>query len=54
MAEVTEGDTLRAEVTGKTYRVQKVEDGEVHVPGLMPVSKAEIESDIERGAITKL
>lgn len=54
MATVSEGDTLRSEMTGKKYRVQKVEDGKVHVPGLRPIPKDEIEADIEAGRITKV
>jgi hypothetical protein len=51
MSEVTEGMTLRANITGRTYHVQSVEDGKVHFRGLMPVSKEELERDIDNGKI---
>jgi len=54
MTDVQEGDVLRAEITGKTYRVNKVKGGKVHVSGLLPINKKEIESDIDAGKITVL
>ena len=54
MATVSEGDTLRAEATGRTYNVLRVEDGYVHVSGLLPLPKDDIERDIENGKITIL
>lgn len=54
MATVSEGDRLRAEATGRVYRVRKIDGQRVFVKGLPPVEKDELERDIERGKITKL
>lgn len=54
MATVKEGDRLRAEATGKTYRVTKVTANWVHVTGLPKVPRHELVRDIESGKITNL
>jgi hypothetical protein len=52
--EIAEGDRLRAEATGKTYRVTKVTANWVHVTGLPRVPRHELASDIAAGKVTKL
>lgn len=51
---MNEGDILRAEMTGRTYRIQKIEDGKVHVSGLLPINKERLQRDIDNGKITKV
>jgi hypothetical protein len=54
MPDIAKGTVLRAEVTGKTYRVQSVDyqDDTVTVAGLRPVPLSEIQKDITDGRIT--
>lgn len=49
-----EGDTLIAEMTGRTYTVRSIEDGKVHVTGLPPVDAEALQRDINAGKITVL
>lgn len=52
--EIAEGDRLRAEATGKTYRVTKVTTNWVYVTGLPRVPRHELVEDIAAGKVTKL
>jgi hypothetical protein len=42
---------LRAEATGRTYRIQSVDGDTVKVSRLRPLPRGQLEADIERGAI---
>lgn len=54
MADIVEGTILRAELTGKRYRVIDVdyEAGELRVEGLPSVSLEEVQQNIRDGTIT--
>jgi ribosomal protein L24 len=54
MTDLTEGTILRAELTGKRYRVVSIDykTDEIRVEGLRSVSLTEVQQDIDAGKLT--